>query len=99
MLEMFFNFLLNPLKSYTKNSGTKEFSNDGTFDLSKATSVGNIQMMKPNMEVNFEIRIYNWDSYPTEGFIYLLFIQPWLVWIPRKICGETRVKRVKSISG
>merc|ERR1719175_150908 len=72
------------IESYIKNSGTKEFSNEGTFDLSKVTSVGNIQMVKPNMEVNFEIRIYNWDSYPTDGFIYLLFIQPWLHFSIRK---------------
>ena len=54
-----------------------EFFNGNAFDISKATNIGKIKMISPRMKVCFELQIDNIDNFPTDAFVYLLFVQPW----------------------
>ena len=62
-----------------KNPDSKiieRFSNDGTFDLS-TTKIGTLKTITQNMEVSFEMKIQNMDSFDVDNYNDVLWIEGW----------------------
>ena len=86
-------FLSNNLELCEKSAlpGVRErLFNNGTFDISNETFVGNIKNLTPSMDISFELKIENMDSLKVDGYVCALRIDEYFKFALRKSSKESK---------